>query len=74
MFQQNKNEKINEKNLTTKRPNTGQIPAKDFYSIINKRAKKNISKNKQLSYSDVIWREKFYLLLKEEQIIQNYAQ
>lgn len=50
----NKNEKFTEKNLTTKRPNTGQINAKDFYSIIGRKAKKNIPKNKQLSYRDVI--------------------
>lgn len=43
-----------EKNLTTKRPNTGQIPAKDFYKIIGKKAKKNILKSQQLSYSDII--------------------
>ena len=49
-----KNDKFTEKNLTTKRPNTGQIPAKDFYSIIGRKAKKNIPKNKQLSYRDVI--------------------
>ena len=49
-----KNDKFTEKNLTTKRPNTGQIPAKDFYSIIGRKAKKNIPKNKQLSYRDLI--------------------
>jgi len=45
---------FSEKNLTTKRPNTGQIPAKDFYKIIGKKAKKDIPKNKQLLYSDVV--------------------
>ncbi len=49
-----KNEKFSQENLTTKRPNTGQIPAKDFHSIIGKKAKKDIPKNKQLSYRDVI--------------------
>lgn len=49
-----KNEKFTHKNLTTKRPNTGQIPAKDFYKIIGKKAKKDITKNKQLSYSEII--------------------
>ncbi len=47
-------EKLTEKNLTTKRPNTGEIPAKKFYKVIGKKATKNIQKNKQLKYSDVI--------------------
>lgn len=50
----NKNEIFTKGNLTTKRPNTGKIPAKEFYQIIGKKAKKNIPKNKQLSYSDII--------------------
>jgi N-acetylneuraminate synthase len=45
---------FSEENLTTKRPNTGQIPAKDFYKIIGRKAKKGIPKNKQLLYSDII--------------------
>jgi sialic acid synthase SpsE len=45
---------FSEKNLTTKRPSTGQIPAKDFYTIIGKKAKKNISISKQISFSDVL--------------------
>ena len=45
---------FSEENLTTKRPNTGQIPAKDFYKIIGRKAKKDIPKNKQLLYSDII--------------------
>lgn len=49
-----KNEKFSQKNLTTKRPNTGQIPAKEFYRIMGKKAKKDIPKNKQLAYSDII--------------------
>jgi len=35
-----KGEKFTEKNLTTKRPNTGEIPAKEFYKIIGKKSKK----------------------------------
>jgi len=49
-----KGETFSEKNLTTKRPNTGQIPAKDFYRIIGKQAKRDMPKNKQLSYRDII--------------------
>jgi len=49
-----KNEKFSQKNLTTKRPNTGEIPANEFYKIIGKKAKKDIPKNKQLAHSDVI--------------------
>ena len=42
-----------EDNLTTKRPNTGQIPARDFYKILGKKAKKMILEDKQLTYSDI---------------------
>ena len=48
-----KHEIFSEKNLTTKRPNTGQIPAKNFYKILGKKAKKDIPESKQLSYSDI---------------------
>lgn len=48
-----KNEIFTEKNLTTKRPNTGKIPAKDFFKIIGKKAKRDIPKLKQISYSDI---------------------
>ena len=48
-----KYEIFSEKNLTTKRPNTGQIPAKNFYKILGKKAKKDIPESKQLSYSDI---------------------
>ena len=48
-----KGEKFSENNLTTKRPNTGEIPAKKFYKIIGKKAKKDILKNKQLKKCDV---------------------
>ncbi len=49
-----KYEIFSEKNLTTKRPNTGQIPARDFYKILGKKAKNNISESKQLSYRDIL--------------------
>jgi sialic acid synthase SpsE len=48
-----KGEIFSEKNLITKRPNTGDIPAKKFYEIIGKKAKRNIQKNKQLKRSDI---------------------
>ena len=48
-----KDEKFSEKNISTKRPNTGEIPAKKFYQIIGKKAKHIILKNKQLSYGDI---------------------
>jgi len=48
-----KDELLSEKNIGTKRPNTGQIPAKNFYQIIGKKAKHVIPKNKQLSYGDI---------------------
>lgn len=49
-----KGEKFSEENITTKRPNTGQIPAKDYYKIIGKKSSRNISQNKQLLYSDIV--------------------
>ena len=48
-----KGEIFSQKNLTTKRPNTGEIPAKNFYKIIGKKAEKDIKKNKQLKRSDI---------------------
>ncbi|HET8719423.1 MAG TPA: N-acetylneuraminate synthase family protein, partial [Candidatus Nitrosotenuis sp.] len=49
-----KGDAFTEENLTTKRPNTGQIPAKEYYKIIGKKAKRNIPKDKQLLYSDIV--------------------
>jgi sialic acid synthase SpsE len=41
----NKNEVLNWKNLTTKRPGTGDFPSYKIYSLIGRRAKKYIKKN-----------------------------
>ncbi|GBH35185.1 hypothetical protein NZNM25_19760 [Nitrosopumilus zosterae] len=49
-----KGEIFTEANLITKRPNTGEIPAKNFYMILGKKAKKDIQKNKQLKFSDIV--------------------
>ena len=49
-----KGEIFSKENLSTKRPNTGEIPAKEFYKIIGKKAKKNIQNNIQLKNRDVI--------------------
>ncbi|MCV0366619.1 MAG: N-acetylneuraminate synthase family protein [Nitrosopumilus sp.] len=46
-------EKFSEKNITTKRPATGDIPSRDYYKIIGKLAKRNIPKNVQLSKKDI---------------------
>ena len=48
-----KNDLFTEKNIWVKRPGTGSIPARKYYNILKKRAKKNIPKNKQLSYGDI---------------------
>ena len=48
-----KGEIFSEKNITTKRPGTGGIPASDFYKILGKFAKRDISNNTQLSKKDV---------------------
>jgi len=49
-----KGEVFSEENITTKRPNTGSIPAKNYYKIIGKKAKINIPSDKQLSLGDII--------------------
>ena len=49
-----KGEIFSQKNISTKRPYTGQIPAKDFFSIIGKKARQSIPANKQLTFSDII--------------------
>lgn len=48
-----KGETFTEKNISTKRPGTGNIPASKYYDIIGKKAKRKISQNKQLSWSDI---------------------
>ena len=48
-----KNDFFTEKNIWVKRPGTGEIPALQYDNILKKRAKKNIPKNKQLTYSDI---------------------
>ncbi len=50
----NKGEKFNEKNISTKRPGTGSISAKEYYHLIGKKAKRKITFDKQLSWSDVV--------------------
>jgi sialic acid synthase SpsE len=46
-------EKFTNQNISTKRPGTGSIPAKEYYQLIGKKAKRSISFDKQLSWSDV---------------------
>ena len=48
-----KGELITNKNIWVKRPGTGQIHAREYYKILNKKAKKNIDINKQIKYSDI---------------------
>lgn len=48
-----KSEIFSEKNISTKRPATGQIPAKKYFDIIGKKAKHDIPNNIQLSRSDI---------------------
>lgn len=49
-----KGEKFTNENISTKRPGTGSIPAKEYYRLIGKRAKRRILPDKQLSWADVI--------------------
>ena len=49
-----KGEILSKENISTKRPATGQIPAKKFFSIIGRKTRHSIGKNKQLSYADIL--------------------
>lgn len=51
-----KNDKLNINNITTKRPTpkNNEISANMFFKILNKKAKKNILKNKKLKFTDLI--------------------
>jgi len=49
----NKGEKFSDQNISTKRPGTGKIIAKDFFKIIGRIANRNITKEKQLSWNDI---------------------
>jgi sialic acid synthase SpsE len=49
-----KGEIFSKENITTKRPNTGSIPAKNYFKIIGKTAKRDIPSNKQLSIGDIL--------------------
>lgn len=48
-----KNQKLNLKNITTKRPGTGDFPASKIKSLLGKVAKKNIKKNRLLKKNDI---------------------
>lgn len=48
-----KGEKLTSKNIWVKRPGTGQIHAREYYKLLNKRVKKDLDTNKQLKYSDI---------------------
>ena len=45
-----KGESLSEKNLWVKRPGTGEIKAKDYFDILNKKASINIKKDTQLKW------------------------
>jgi len=48
-----KNELFTTENIWVKRPGTGQILAEGYFNIIGKHAKRDIHKDKQISYDDV---------------------
>ena len=48
-----KGEILSKKNIWVKRPGTGQIKAKDYFSILGKKASRNINFNVQLKKKDV---------------------
>ena len=45
---------LTKKNIWVKRPSSGEILAKNFKKILGRKAKKIISKNQHLKYSDLI--------------------
>ena len=47
-------EKITTKNISTKRPGNGKIPAKFYFKILGKKTKKSIKNNTQLNPDDLI--------------------
>lgn len=49
-----KSEKFTEKNIWVKRPGTGEIKAKDYTSLIGKKARKELEKDVQVAWRDVI--------------------
>ena len=48
-----KGEVLSEKNLATKRPFTGKIPALDFFKVVGKKASRSIPVNRQLAWGDI---------------------
>jgi N-acetylneuraminate synthase len=44
---------LNSGNIWVKRPGTGEIPARDFSSLLGRRARRRIAKNAQLTWDDV---------------------
>lgn len=46
-------EKFTKENIWVKRPGTGKIKAAEFFKILGKIAKNDISKNRQLSWADI---------------------
>ena len=48
-----KGQKLNRKNLTTKRPGTGDFPASKIYTLYGKISKKNIRKNRLIKKNDI---------------------
>ncbi|MBI2048272.1 MAG: N-acetylneuraminate synthase family protein [Parcubacteria group bacterium] len=49
-----KSEPFTEKNIWVKRPGTGEIKAKDFRSLLGKKAAKDLQKDHQVRWGDVI--------------------
>jgi len=49
-----KGEIFTDKNISIKRPSTGPIPAREYFRVIGKRAKRKIPHNKQLTRNDVL--------------------
>ena len=47
-------EKFTNENISTKRPGNGKIPAKLFFKVLGKKAKRNIKNNTQLRPNDII--------------------
>jgi sialic acid synthase SpsE len=48
-----KGDKLTEDNIWVKRPGSGQIPASEYSSLLNKRVNRDIESDEHLSYNDI---------------------
>jgi len=49
-----KGEIFSNENISTKRPGTGPIPAREYFHVVSRKAKRNITYDEQLSWNDIL--------------------